>query len=124
VPGRFEGDAKGSETIAALRQELASTTGVNSTFDHFVGSLLSAKEIAGAEFGVRRFVEQLALALEASALIRSGNQPIADVFCAARLTGRPGLAFGTLRSEDGVALLLERAQPRVTGIVVGPIAGR
>jgi putative acyl-CoA dehydrogenase len=104
---------KDPETVAALHQELASTTGANSIFDHFVKSLLSAKEMAtGAEFGARRFVEQLALALEASALIRSGNQPIADTFCAARLTDRPGLAFGTLRSEDGVALLLERAQPR------------
>ena len=47
-----------------------------------------------AEFGARRSVEKLALALEASALIRSGNQRIADVFCAARLTGSLGLAFG------------------------------
>jgi putative acyl-CoA dehydrogenase len=107
---------KDPDTIAALHQELASTTGANSIFDHFVGSLLSAKELAtGAEFGARRFVERLALALEASALIRSGNEPIADVFCAARLTDRLGLAFGTLRSEQGVAPLLERAQPRVTG---------
>jgi putative acyl-CoA dehydrogenase len=103
---------KDPETIAALQQELASTMGANSIFDHFAGSLLSARETAtGAEFGARRFVEQLGLALEASALIRGGNQPVADLFCAARLTGRPGLAFGTLRSEDGVALLLERAQP-------------
>jgi hypothetical protein len=55
-------------------------------------------------------------------LIRSGNQPVADLFCAARLTERPGLAFGTLRSEDGVGLLLERAQPR-TGHTAGT-AGR
>lgn len=106
---------KDAETIAVLQQELASTAGANSTFDRFVASLLSARELAAAEFGARRFVEQLALALEASALIRSGNQPVADLFCAARLTERPGLAFGTWRSEDGVALLLERAQPRVTG---------
>jgi putative acyl-CoA dehydrogenase len=108
---------KDPATVDALHQELASTTGANSIFDHFAGSLLSAKEMAtGAEFGARRFVEKLALALEASALIRSGNQPIADIFCAARLTDSPGLAFGTLRSDDGVALLLERARPkRVTG---------
>lgn len=107
---------KDPDTIAALQQELASTTGANSVFDHFAGSLLSAKETAtGAEFGARRLVEQLGLALEASALIRSGNQPVADLFCAARLTDRPGLAFGALRSEDGVALLLARAQPTGNG---------
>jgi putative acyl-CoA dehydrogenase len=104
---------KDPDTIAALHQEFASTTGANSIFDHFAGALLSAREMGtGAEFGARRFVEQLALALEASALIRSGNQSVADLFCAARLTDRLGLAFGTLRSENGVALLLERTQPR------------
>jgi putative acyl-CoA dehydrogenase len=107
---------KDPATVEALHQELASTTGANSIFDHFIGSLLSTKQMAtDAEFGARRFVEKLALALEASALIRSGNQRIADVFCAARLTGSLGLAFGTLQSDDGVALLLERAQPKVTG---------
>ena len=48
----------------------------------------------------------MALALEAAALIQSGNQGIADFFCAARLTENPGLCFGTLRSNNGVALLL------------------
>ena len=65
----------------------------------------------GTEFGARWLVEKMALALQAAALIRTGNQSIADLFCSARLTDGLGLAFGTLRSTDGVTLLLERARP-------------
>jgi hypothetical protein len=54
----------------------------------------------------------MALALQAATLIRGGNQRIADLFCSARLTENLGLAFGTLRSGDGVALLLDRSRPR------------
>jgi len=68
--------------------------------------------VADAEFGARLFVEKMALALQAATLIRNGNQRIADIFCSARLTGTAGLAFGTLRSSDGVATLLERAMPK------------
>jgi putative acyl-CoA dehydrogenase len=101
-------------TVEALRHEIASATGFNSIFDRFAAPLVSAKHMeADAEFGARWFVEKMALALEAAAIIRSGNQRIADIFCAARLTENLGLVFGTLRSSDGAALLLERAQPKV-----------
>jgi len=101
-------------TVEAFQQEIASATGVNSIFDRFAGTLTLAKQMrADAEFGARCFVEKMALALQAAALIRSGNQRIADVFCAARLTDRLSLVFGTLQSNDSVALLLERARPKV-----------
>jgi len=105
---------KDPSTVEALQEEIASATGFNSLFDAFVESLVWAKEIGSeAEFGARRFVERMALALQAAVLIRGGNQRIADMFCTARLTESPGLVFGTLRSREGVALLLERAQPKV-----------
>jgi len=101
-------------TVEALQQEIASTSGVNSIFDRFTGNLILAKQMqVDAEFDARWFVEKMALALQAAALIRSGNQRIADAFCSARLTNSLGLVFGTLRSNDCVALLLERAQPKV-----------
>ncbi len=105
---------KDPATVEALQQEIASTRGVNSIFDRFTGNLILAKQMqADAEFDARWFVEKMALALQAAALIRSGNQRIADAFCSARLTDILGLVFGTLRSNDCVALLLERAQPKV-----------
>jgi putative acyl-CoA dehydrogenase len=104
---------KDPATVEALRQEIASATGLNSIFDRFATTILSARQMeADAEFGARFFVEKLALALQAAALIRNGDKKVADVFCSARLTGSAGLAFGTLQSSDGVALLLERAQPK------------
>jgi putative acyl-CoA dehydrogenase len=101
-------------TVEALQLEIGSARGVNSIFDRFVESLtLTTQTETNAEFAARRLVEKLALALEAAALIRSENQETADLFCSARLTENLALAFGTLQSTDGVALLLERAQPRV-----------
>jgi putative acyl-CoA dehydrogenase len=104
---------KDPSTVEALEHEIGSAAGCNSIFDHFAGSLLSAEQLGiSAEFGARWFVERMALALQAAVLIRSGNQQIADIFCTARLNERVGLVFGTLRSDEGVALLLERARPR------------
>ena len=103
---------KDPDTIEALWQEISVAIGGNSIFDRFVGSLSWAKPAEmGTEFGARWLVEKMALALQAAALIRTGNQSIADLFCSARLTDALGLAFGTLRSGDGVALLLDRSRP-------------
>ena len=101
-------------TVEALQQEIASATGANSVLDRFTRSLISAKRIGNdTEFGARWFVEKMALALQAAALVRAGNQKIADIFCATRLSESLGLVFGTLRSDDGVPMLLERTRPRV-----------
>jgi putative acyl-CoA dehydrogenase len=48
------------------------------------------------EDGARRLAERLALALQASLLIRFSPPAIADAFCASRLYGDWGHAFGTL----------------------------
>ncbi|MBV9673269.1 MAG: isovaleryl-CoA dehydrogenase [Verrucomicrobia bacterium] len=105
---------KDPSTLEAFQQEIASVKGLNSVFDRFVGALDLAKN-ADTEFASRRFVERMALALQAATLIRRGHQKIAEIFCAARLSASPGLVFGTLQSSDGVALLLERAQPKLRG---------
>jgi len=107
-------------TVEVLREELGFATGANSIFDHFARSLISAKQIGtDAEFGARWFVEKLGLVLQAAALIRGGNQAVADMFCRARLTERLGLVFGTLHSNEGVALLLERSRPQISSDVAG-----
>ena len=61
-----------------------------------------------AQWGARRVVEDMAVALQASLLLRHSTPAVADAFCAGRLGGA-GLAFGDLpRSVDG-ASILERA---------------
>jgi putative acyl-CoA dehydrogenase len=49
-----------------------------------------------SESGARRVAERLALALEASLLVRFGQPALADAFCASRLEGDWGRTFGTL----------------------------
>jgi putative acyl-CoA dehydrogenase len=49
-----------------------------------------------AESLARRVAERLALALQASLLIRFSRPAVADAFCASRLAGVWGRTFGTL----------------------------
>jgi putative acyl-CoA dehydrogenase len=59
----------------------------------------------------RRIVERMALALQASLLVRYGDPAVADAFCASRLGGDWGQAFGTLPSGVDFARIIERHRP-------------
>ncbi len=50
----------------------------------------------------------MALALQASLLIRFGDAAVADAFCASRLDGDAGQAFGTLPAGVDFAEIIER----------------
>ena len=64
----------------------------------------------GLEVQARRLVERLALALQAGLLLRHAPPPIAEAFCASRLGGEWGHAFGTLPPEvEGDAILTRAA---------------
>ena len=60
---------------------------------------------AAAEREARRLAEKLALALQASLVVRFGSPAVADAFCASRIVGNAGYTFGTLPGEvatDGI----------------------
>jgi putative acyl-CoA dehydrogenase len=63
------------------------------------------------ESRARRVVEKMALALQASLLVRYGDEAVADAFCASRLSGDWGQAFGTLPSGTDFARIIERHRP-------------
>jgi putative acyl-CoA dehydrogenase len=63
---------------------------------------------AEAQWSARRVVEDMALALQASLLLRHAPPSVSDAFCAARLDAR-GLAFGNLPSGLDGAEIVERA---------------
>ena len=68
-------------------------------------------ELAGAdaEWLARRAIEDLALALQGSLLVRHAPPTVADAFCVGRLGDGRGRVFGTLpRGVDGAAIA-ERA---------------
>jgi putative acyl-CoA dehydrogenase len=75
--------------------------------------LTAMAESAAAEADealARVAVEQLALALQASLLLRHAPAPLADAFRAARLAER-GHAYGTLAAGVDTAAILERHRP-------------
>jgi len=56
----------------------------------------------------RVVVERLAIALQAALLLRSAPTPVAEAFCASRLTDAHGLAFGTLPAGLAFDAIIER----------------
>jgi putative acyl-CoA dehydrogenase len=63
------------------------------------------------QFGARRVVEDLALALQASLLVRHAPPAVADAFCAARLGDDRGRVYGTLPVGVDAGAIIERALP-------------
>jgi putative acyl-CoA dehydrogenase len=63
------------------------------------------------ESRARRLVERMALALQASLLVRFGDEAVADAFCASRLAGDWGHAFGTLPAGTDFGRIVERHRP-------------
>jgi putative acyl-CoA dehydrogenase len=59
----------------------------------------------------RRIVEQLALALQGSLLVRNAPAAVSDAFCAARMGGEGGRVYGTLPGGVDAPAILERVLP-------------
>ncbi len=71
----------------------------------------SAATLWQAQFGARALVEDLAVALQASLLVRHTPPAASDAFCAARLGGAGGRVYGTLPGGVDTTAILERALP-------------
>lgn len=63
-----------------------------------------------AQLLARRVAEQLTLVLQGSLLVRHSTPAVADAFCASRLGGEWGNAFGTLPTGTDLGQILERAR--------------
>jgi putative acyl-CoA dehydrogenase len=69
------------------------------------------RRLLDSQFGARRLVEDLAVALQGSLLVRSAPPAVSDAFCAARLDGQGGRVYGTLPGGTEAAAIVERALP-------------
>lgn len=99
------------DTIEAFLSEVAKGRGANAQLDEFaieLGKRLT--EPSGPEPVARRIVEMMAVALQASLLVRYSSAAVADAFCATRLGGHWGHAFGTLPQGLNTQAIVERAQ--------------
>jgi putative acyl-CoA dehydrogenase len=84
------------ESLAAVLDEITLAAGADARLDSALVELRSELADADdAESRARRLVERLALCLQGSILIRC-DSPVADAFCATRLAGEGGRAYGTL----------------------------
>ncbi|MEX2982780.1 acyl-CoA dehydrogenase family protein [Streptomyces sp. C36] len=63
-----------------------------------------------AQLAARRVAERLTLVLQGSLLVRHSTPAVADAFCASRLGGDWGQAFGTLPGGTDLGAVLERAR--------------
>ena len=61
----------------------------------------------------RNLVDRMALAMQASLLIRHSDPAVADAFCASRLQSAGGLNYGNLPSGTDAAAIIKRATPVV-----------
>jgi putative acyl-CoA dehydrogenase len=64
-----------------------------------------------SQFEARRVVEDLAVALQGSLLVRHAPPAVADAFCAARIGAGGGRVYGTLPAGVDAAAIIERALP-------------
>ncbi len=70
-------------------------------------------EVETIEVRARRVVESMALALQGSLLVRFGDPAVADAFCASRLAGDWGHAFGTLPGGVDSTAIVNRHAPAI-----------
>jgi putative acyl-CoA dehydrogenase len=96
------------ESLEAFLAEVSLAVGADRRLDEAVAALKEQPE----EGQARRVVERMALVLQGSLLIRYAPAAVADAFCASRLAGDAGLAFGTLPPGLDLAAIVERAAPR------------
>jgi putative acyl-CoA dehydrogenase len=96
------------EAVAAFREECELARGGDRHLDAHLDRL-TALELS--EYGARRVVEELALALQGSLLVRHAPSAVADAFCASRLGGRSGRAYGTLPTGVDARAIIDRALP-------------
>ena len=99
------------ETVDVFFGEIARARGANARLDAFAEDLSRRlKDISGLEPLARRVVEMMALTLQASLLARHSSPAVIDAFCATRLEGDWGHAFGTLPRGVDTQTIIDRAR--------------
>jgi putative acyl-CoA dehydrogenase len=96
-------------SLEAYWAEVGRARGADPRLDDAVlGLRAGLSDLEGAEARARRLVERMALVLQGSLLVRHAPAAVADAFCASRLAGDRGLAFGTLPRGVDTAGVLSR----------------
>jgi putative acyl-CoA dehydrogenase len=101
------------QALNAYLQEVGRARGADHRLDAAIKDLLTElADLDGAEARARRLAERFALVLQGALLVRFAPPEVADAFCASRLGGDAGAAFGTLPHTLDLQALVERARPQ------------
>jgi putative acyl-CoA dehydrogenase len=101
---------KNPESVEAFANEVGEGAVLEPRLDRFASSLRDDLRLdpATLEARARSLVERMALALQGSVLVRFGDEAVAEAFCASRLAGASGGAFGTLPAGADFERIIDR----------------
>ncbi|MFF8599863.1 acyl-CoA dehydrogenase family protein [Streptomyces sp. NPDC015232] len=116
------GNVQALDVLRALRREPAAldafltevgrARGADHRLDRAIRDLLTElADLEGIEARARRLAERMARVLQGALLVRWAPPEVADAFCASRLGGDWGAAFGTLPHTLDLGAVVERARP-------------
>ncbi|MFB9604173.1 acyl-CoA dehydrogenase family protein [Streptomyces roseofulvus] len=98
--------------LDAYLREVGEARGADPRLDRAIRGLLAElADLEGVEARARRLAERMALVLQGALLVRWAPPEVADAFCAGRLGGDTGSAFGTLPHTLDLRAVVERARP-------------
>jgi putative acyl-CoA dehydrogenase len=102
------------DTVAVFLDEVRKARGGDSRLDAFTNEV-ERRLAKPNEFEpvARRVVEMMAFALQASLLLRYSTPAVADAFCATRLDGDWGCAFGSMPKGLAPQAIIDRARVAV-----------
>ncbi len=104
---------KAPAAIEALESELALAHGANAELDRTLAALeRDLRDPHELEYRARDVVDRMALAMQASLLVRHAPAYVADAFCASRLGSSGQHNFGALSRAVDCAAIIERATPQ------------
>ena len=106
---------KEPDGLQAFLAECELATGSHARLDaHLAHVRENTKAVFSREdpqFEARRIVEDLALSLQGSLLVRHAPGAVADAFCASRLGRDGGRVYGTLPAGVDAQTIIDRALP-------------
>ena len=105
--------SKTPAVLEAFFVEVGQARGTNAALDRYVANLTNdLKDLQDFEYRARDVVDRMALAIQASLLVRHAPAFISDAFCHSRLEQLGHHNYGTLPRGVDVAAIIERATPK------------
>ncbi|MBX3605843.1 MAG: isovaleryl-CoA dehydrogenase [Piscinibacter sp.] len=107
----LRGGGQAGSVADALAAELDAVRGAHPAFDRCAAALPGRIDGVVDESEARRLAQDVALAVQAAQLRRHAGDAVFEAFCASRLGGDGGLAFGTLPAGTAFDTIIARAMP-------------